>query len=80
MGESPLKAAALGTQEVAGAVVASTLTTIAVFVPVLFVQESSGQLFKDIALAISCAVGLSLIVSFTMIPTASARLFGSIVR
>lgn len=76
LGQSALKAAALGTQEVAGAVVASTLTTIAVFVPVLFVQESSGQLFKDIALAISCAVGLSLIVSFTMIPTASARLFG----
>lgn len=75
MGEPALKAAALGTQEVAGAVVASTLTTIAVFVPVLFVQESSGQLFKDIALAISCAVGLSMIVSFTMIPTASARLF-----
>ena len=75
MGQSALRAAAEGTQEVAGAVVASTLTTIAVFVPVLFVQESSGQLFRDIALAISCAVGLSLIVSFTMIPTASARLF-----
>ena len=75
-GQSPVKAAALGTQEVAGAVIASTLTTIAVFVPVLFVQESSGQLFRDIALAISCAVGLSMIVSFTVIPTASARLFG----
>ncbi len=75
-GQSPLKAATVGTQEVAGAVVASTLTTIAVFVPVLFVQESSGQLFRDIALAISCAVGLSMLVSFTMIPTASARLFG----
>lgn len=74
-GESAFLAAAEGTKEVAGAVVASTLTTIAVFVPVLFVQETSGQLFRDIALAISCAVGLSLIVSFTMIPTAAARLF-----
>ena len=75
-GETALRAATLGTTEVAGAVVASTLTTIAVFVPVLFVQETSGQLFRDIALAISCAVGLSLVVSFTMIPTAAARLFG----
>ena len=75
-GESARVAAADGTKEVAGAVVASTLTTIAVFVPVLFVQETSGQLFRDIALAISCAVGLSLLVSFTVIPTAAARLFG----
>ncbi len=76
LGESAFAAAAGGTSEVAGAVVASTLTTIAVFVPVLFIQETSGQLFRDIALAISCAVGLSLIVSFTAIPTAAARLFG----
>lgn len=75
MGESSFEAAAKGTSEVAGAVVASTLTTIAVFVPVLFVQETSGQLFKDIALAIAFAVGLSMLVSFTMIPTAAARLF-----
>ena len=74
-GEPAVNAASHGTAEVAGAVVASTLTTIAVFVPVLFVQETSGQLFRDIALAISCAVGLSLVVSFTMIPTAAARLF-----
>ncbi|MCP4891794.1 MAG: efflux RND transporter permease subunit [Planctomycetaceae bacterium] len=74
-GESSFQAAVAGTQEVSGAVVASTLTTIAVFVPVLFVQETSGQLFRDIAIAISCAVGLSMLVSFTMIPTAAARLF-----
>ncbi|MEL7498747.1 MAG: efflux RND transporter permease subunit [Planctomycetota bacterium] len=74
-GDSAFQAAVRGTSEVAGAVVASTLTTIAVFVPVLFIQETSGQLFRDIALAISCAVGLSLVVSFTMIPTAAARLF-----
>ena len=73
-GESAFQAASEGTKEVAGAVIASTLTTIAVFIPVLFVQETSGQLFRDIALAISCAVGLSLIVSFTLIPTAAARL------
>ncbi|MCA9027858.1 MAG: efflux RND transporter permease subunit [Planctomycetaceae bacterium] len=74
-GESPFEAAARGTEEVWGAVVASTLTTIAVFVPVLFIEDVAGQLFRDIALAISCAVGLSMVVSFTLIPTLSARLF-----
>ena len=49
-GEDATTAAAKGTQEVAGAVVASTLTTIAVFVPVIFVQQTSGQLFRDIAI------------------------------
>jgi hydrophobic/amphiphilic exporter-1 (mainly G- bacteria), HAE1 family len=75
MGEDPVEAADRGTREVWGAVVASTLTTIAVFLPVLFVEATAGQLFRDIALAISCAVGLSLVVSFTVIPTAAARLF-----
>lgn len=75
-GETTFQAAVNGTKEVWGAVVASTLTTIAVFVPVLFVEETAGQLFRDIALAISCAVGLSLVVSFTVVPTAASRLFG----
>lgn len=74
MGDSPLRAAVRGTHEVWGAVVASTLTTLAVFLPVVFVEQEAGQLFRDIALAISCAVGLSLIVSVTVIPVASARL------
>lgn len=67
-------AAIEGTKEVWGAVAASTLTTLAVFIPVLFVEEEAGQLFRDIALAISAAVGLSLIVAVTVIPAASARL------
>jgi HAE1 family hydrophobic/amphiphilic exporter-1 len=75
LGERPFAAAVRGTQEVWGAVVASTLTTVAVFIPVLFVQDVAGQLFRDIALAISVAVGLSMIVAFTLIPTLSARLF-----
>lgn len=75
LGEPPFVAAARGAQEVWGAVAASTLTTIAVFLPVLFVQEEAGQLFRDIALAISAGVGLSMVVSVTVIPAASARLF-----
>ncbi len=75
LGDSPVQAAVRGTQEVWGAVVASTLTTLAVFLPVVFVQQEAGQLFRDIALAISFAVALSLIVSVTVIPVAAARLF-----
>lgn len=73
-GESAFDAAINGTAEVSGAVIASTLTTIAVFLPVVFVQEEAGQLFQDIALAITGAVGLSLVVSVTLISTSSARL------
>ena len=51
-------AAIRGAQEVWGAVLASTLTTVAVFLPVLFVKQEAGQLFGDIALAISAAVSL----------------------
>ncbi len=72
-GKRRVAAAIDGTREVWGAVVASTLTTLAVFLPVLFVQEEAGQLFRDIALAISFSVGLSLIVSVTLIPTTAAR-------
>jgi len=77
MGKSRRRAAYDGAHEVWGAVLASTLTTIAVFVPILFVQEEAGQLFRDIALAISCAVGLSLVVAITVIPSLSAKILGT---
>ncbi|MCP4275776.1 MAG: efflux RND transporter permease subunit, partial [Gammaproteobacteria bacterium] len=73
-GEDPFEAAYKGTTEVWGAVLASTLTTIGVFVPVILVEQEVGQLFRDIALAISFAVGLSLIVAITVIPTTAARI------
>jgi HAE1 family hydrophobic/amphiphilic exporter-1 len=75
-GESPFQAAVSGTTEVWGAVLSSTLTTIAVFLPIVFVQEEAGQLFRDIAMAISAAVALSMLISMTLIPMASSRLFG----
>ncbi len=74
MGEDAHKGAYRGVVEVFGALVASTLTTIAVFLPVIFVREEAGQLFKDIAVAVSCAVALSLAVSITVIPSLSARI------
>ena len=73
LGKSRMQAAYDGTSEVWGAVLASTLTTIAVFIPVLFIRQEAGQLFGDIALALSCAVGISLLVSITVIPSLSAR-------
>ncbi|MFA9407980.1 MAG: efflux RND transporter permease subunit [Candidatus Dadabacteria bacterium] len=74
MGKSRVQASYDGTVEVWGAVFASTLTTAAVFVPVIFVQDQAGQLFRDIAIAISVSVILSLIVSITVIPTISAKI------
>lgn len=73
MGERPAAAAYQAAREVWGAILSSTLTTVAVFAPVLTIREESGQLFYDIALAISAAVVLSLVVSISVIPAAGAR-------
>jgi len=78
MGKSRVQAAHDGTAEVWGAVLASTLTTVAVFLPIVFVQDEAGQLFRDIAIAISSAVTLSLLVSITVIPTLSAKILGKV--
>ncbi|MEC4677820.1 MAG: efflux RND transporter permease subunit [Nitrospirota bacterium] len=76
MGKIRSKAVIDGMNEVWGAVFASTLTTIAVFLPIFFIEEQIGQLFRDIAIAISASVGLSLIVAMTVIPTFSAMILG----
>jgi len=78
LGKGRVQAAYDGTVEVWGAVLASTLTTVAVFLPIVFVQEEAGQLFRDIAIAISSAVALSLLVSITVIPTLSAKILGKV--
>ncbi len=74
MGKPPRQAAYDGAREVWGAILAATLTTVFVFIPILLVQEEAGQLFRDIALAICAAVTLSLVVSITVIPTCAARI------
>lgn len=76
MGKSPSKAALDGGREVVGAVIAATLTTVAVFIPILTIQEEAGQLFRDISLAIVASVSLSLVLSITVIPMACAKLLG----
>jgi len=69
MGKTAFQASYEGAQEVWGAVLASTITTVAVFLPVIFIQQEAGQLFKDIAIAITFAILVSLVVSVTSIPT-----------
>jgi multidrug efflux pump subunit AcrB len=68
MGKPYLIAAYDGTTEVWGALIASALTTIAVFLPIIFLQNEAGQLFKDIAIAVTVAVSFSLFVSISVIP------------
>lgn len=76
MGKPRKQAALDGTREVWGAVLSSTLTTIAVFLPILFIVQESGQLFRDIAIAICAAVGFSLVVAVTVIPSFAGRIIG----
>ena len=69
MGKNAYQAALDGTKEIWGAVFASTATTVAVFLPVIFMQEEAGQLFRDIAIAITFSIMISFLVSITVIPT-----------
>ncbi len=59
-----------GARQVAGALIASTATTVAVFVPVLFLKDVEGQLFGDLALTISIAVAVSIVTALTLLPQA----------
>jgi len=74
-GKSTKEAAYLGAKQVWGAVLVSALTTVMVFIPILVMELEVGQLFRDIAVAISVSVLLSLLVSTTVIPALSNRLF-----
>jgi HAE1 family hydrophobic/amphiphilic exporter-1 len=67
-GEGLVPAAIKGASEVGGAVIASTLTTIAVFLPLAFVEGVAGQLFRDQALTVTFALAISLAVAVTLIP------------
>jgi HAE1 family hydrophobic/amphiphilic exporter-1 len=68
MGKDRLRAAVDGASEVWGAILAATLANIAVFLPVVFIEEEAGQLFQDISIAISISLLLYLFVSPTVIP------------
>jgi len=72
-GLSITQASLQGATEVSGAITASTLTTIAVFLPLIFVEGIAGQLFRDQALTITFSLIVSLAVALTLIPTMAAR-------
>jgi len=76
-GVAPAEAAYKGASQVWGAILVSALTTVMVFVPILVMQLEVGQLFRDIAVAISVAVLLSLLVAVTLIPAMANKLLGS---
>ena len=73
-GKSRFEAAYEGARQVWGAILVSALTTVMVFIPILVMQLEAGQLFRDIAVAISVSVLLSLVVAVTVIPALSSRL------
>jgi HAE1 family hydrophobic/amphiphilic exporter-1 len=74
-GMDEIEAAQAGTSEVARAVIASTLTTICVFVPIVFVEGVAGQLFGDQAMTVAFSLVVSLLVALTVIPMLASRDF-----
>lgn len=73
-GVPAIKAAVTGAKQVSGAIVSSTLTTISVFLPIVFVKGISRQLFTDMALTIGYSLTASLIVALTLVPAMSSRM------
>jgi HAE1 family hydrophobic/amphiphilic exporter-1 len=72
-GKSLAEAASIGTREVAGAIVAATLTTCVIFLPVVFMNTTSGQLFQTLALVVVFALACSLLVALTLVPMLASR-------
>lgn len=75
--EPAIKSAQRATKEVFGALLASTATTVAIFIPVMFLQDVEGQLFADLALTIAIAVMMSFVVAVTVLPVAASRWLGN---
>lgn len=71
--EAPVDSALVGTKQVAGAIIASTLTTLVIFLPVVFMQTISGMLFRELALVVVFALLCSLLVALTLVPMLSSR-------
>lgn len=72
-GKNSEEAALTGSTQVWGALVASTATTVVIFLPIMFLRDISGQLFADLALVLSVAVVSSLLIAVTVIPAAASK-------
>lgn len=76
-GKPAREAADVGAREVAMAITASTLTTVAVFVPVLFIEGIASQIFRDLALTVAFSLTASLVVAVTLVPLLSSRMLAA---
>jgi hydrophobic/amphiphilic exporter-1 (mainly G- bacteria), HAE1 family len=76
LGEDPLTSAGKGAEEVQRAITASTLTTISVFVPIVYVEGVAGELFGSLSLAVAFSLLASLVVAVTLLPSLAARFGG----
>jgi hydrophobic/amphiphilic exporter-1 (mainly G- bacteria), HAE1 family len=72
-GAEAMEGAGRGAREVAGAITAATLTTIAVFLPIIYVEGVAGELFRDLSLTVAFSLLASLLVALTLLPTMAAR-------
>ena len=79
-GQEPESAAINGSREVMAAVIASTLTTLVVFVPLIFVRGMSGVMFKQLSYVVSFSLGCSLMVALTLVPMLASRVRGPVDR
>ncbi len=77
LGEEKLSAIQTGVREVAGAVTASTITTVAVFLPLALVGDITGELFRPFALTVTIALAASLFVSLTIVPVLAYWFLGA---
>jgi len=73
-GRSPMSAAVEGTGEVTNAIIASTLTTLAVFLPIVFLKGMAGIMFKQLSYVVGFALLCSLLVALTLVPMLSSRI------
>lgn len=76
LGLGPRAAAVLGTRQVFFAVIATTITLIAVFVPIAFLPSTAGRMFREFGIVLAAAVGISSFVALSLVPTLASRLPG----
>ncbi|NLA58087.1 MAG: efflux RND transporter permease subunit [Firmicutes bacterium] len=77
LGKIAREAAVIGTQEVGMAVTASTLTTVSVFVPVVFISGMTAEIFRDLALTVTFSLLASLLVALTLVPMLASQVLGN---
>ena len=79
-GETPAQAAIAGTREVASAVIAGTVTTLTIFLPLIFLQGVTGVLFRELAYVIMFSLGCALLVALALVPMLASKMLQSSTR